>query len=125
MDTIATRVIDVCDRRADGNMSAFARAIGVTPAYISKLKNEPDRMPSDRTIADICRVFSVREEWLRNGAGNMEEPVSREEEISNLVGQALDGSNEFKLAVIRMICSRSDSELQTLEAALRNIYEQL
>lgn len=125
MDTIATRVIDVCDRRADGNMSAFARAIGVTPAYISKLKNEPDRMPSDRTIADICRVFSVREEWLRNGAGNMEEPVSREEEISNLVGQALDGSSEFKLAVIRMICSRSDSELQTLEAALRNIYEQL
>nr|DAI28596.1 MAG TPA: helix-turn-helix domain protein [Caudoviricetes sp.] len=125
MDTIATRVIDVCDRRADGNMSAFARAIGVTPAYISKLKNEPDRMPSDRTIADICRVFSVREEWLRNGTGNMEEPVSREEEISNLVGQALDGSNEFKLAVIRMICSRSDSELQALETALRNIYEQL
>lgn len=125
MDTIATRVIDVCDRRADGNMSAFARAIGVTPAYISKLKNEPDRMPSDRTIADICRVFSVREEWLRNGTGNMEEPVSREEEISNLVGQALDGSSEFKLAVIRMICSRTDSELQALEAALRNIYEQL
>jgi len=125
MDTIATRIIDVCEKRADGNMSAFARAIGVTPAYISKLKNEPDRMPSDRTIADICRVFSVREEWLRNGTGNMEEPVSREEEITHLVGQALDGSNEFKLAVIRMICSRSDSELQALEAALQNIYEQL
>ena len=104
--------------------SKAAELLNVSAAYISQLCSG-QRDPSDRTIADICRIFAVREEWLRSGTGNMEEPVSREEEISNLVGQALDGSSEFKLAVIRMICSRTDSELQALEAALRNIYEQL
>lgn len=102
----------------------FAKQLGLSRNYIWMIENG-QRVPPDRTISDICRVFSVREEWIRNGEGNMEEPVSREEEISNLVGKALDGSNEFKLAVIRMICSRSDSELQALEAALRNIYDQL
>lgn len=117
------RFLEVLQKRSCSKSKA-AELLNVSAAYISQLCSG-QRDPSDRTIADICRIFAVREEWLRNGTGNMEEPVSREEEISNLVGQALDGSNEFKLAVIRMICSRSDSELQALEAALRNIYEQL
>ena len=126
MNTIATRVIDVCDKCAGGNMSAFARAIGVTPAYISKLKNEPDRMPSDRTISDICRIFAIREEWLRTGNGEMQEPMTKEEEIAEMVGRTLSGGgSEFRQAVVKMICSRSESELQALEAALRNIYENL
>jgi hypothetical protein len=48
---------------------------------------------------------------------------SREEEIVELVGSALTGSSEFKKAVIRMICSRSDEELKALEAALMAVYE--
>ena len=46
-------------------------------------------------------------------------------EIAELVGQALNGSNEFKKAVIRMICSRTDSELKVLEDALRIVYESI
>lgn len=42
-----------------------------------------------------------------------------------MVGSALSGSNEFKRAVVQMICSRTDSELETLEAAIRAIYENL
>ena len=125
MDTIASRIIEVCAKCADGNMSAFAREIGVTPAYISKLKNEPDRMPSDRTISDICRIFSIREEWLRTGTGEMQPPMTKEEEIAQLVNGAINGSSEFKRAVIKMICSRTDSELEALEAALRSVYENL
>lgn len=72
METIATRIIDVCNDKTGGNMSKFAREIGVTPSYISKLKNDPTLIPSDRTICDICRVFQIREEWLRTGAGRMD-----------------------------------------------------
>ncbi len=104
--------------------SEFARKIKVAPASVTQMCSGRIN-PSPQTIEMICREFNVAETWLRYGTGDMAEPVSREEEITHLVGQALKGSNEFKLAVIRMICSRSDSELQALEAALRNIYEQL
>ena len=55
----------------------------------------------------------------------MKAAKSREEEISELVGAALNGSSDFKKAVIRMICSRTDKELEALEGALRNIYENI
>ena len=83
------------------------------------------REPSDRTISDICRVYGINETWLREGAGAMYVPKTREETIAELVGSALNGSSDFKKAVIQMICSRTDQELETLEAALRSIYESL
>lgn len=123
MTSLADRILKI--RTANElSQAAFAEQLNLSQNFIWMIE-KGQRDPSDRTISDICRIFSIREEWLRNGTGDMEKPVSREEEISNLVGQALDGSSEFKLAVIRMICSRSDSELQALESALRNIYEQL
>ena len=81
--------------------------------------------PSDRTISDICRIFAIREEWLRTGGGEMQPPMTKEEEIAQLVNGAINGSSEFKRAVIKMICSRTDSELEALEAALRSVYENL
>lgn len=105
--------------------SKAAELLNVSAAYISQLSSGV-REPSDRTISDICRIFSAREEWLRTGEGEMFEPKTREEEIAELVGRTLNGGgNEFRQAVVKMICSRSESELQALEAALRNIYENL
>jgi transposase-like protein len=82
-----------------------------------------ERVPSDRTISDICRIFDIQEDWLRYGLEPMRAAKSREEEIAELVGSALSGSSDFKKAVIRMICSRSDEELKALEAALMAVYE--
>lgn len=51
--------------------------------------------------------------------------MTREEEITQMVNGAINGSSEFKRAVIRMICSRTDGELEALEKALRSVYENL
>lgn len=39
---------------------------------------------TDRTIADICRVFNIREEWLREGVGDMkaDTPATVAEELA-------------------------------------------
>ena len=55
----------------------------------------------------------------------MQAAKSREEEIAELVGNALQGSSEFKKAVIKMICSRSDKELEVLHEALLAVYENI
>lgn len=63
MKTIAERIMEVVEEKG-GNKSDFARKINVTPAYISKLGKDPNCIPSDRTIADICREFNISELWL-------------------------------------------------------------
>ena len=49
---------------------AFAKAINVSRSYISYIECG-ERVPSDRTIADIARVCNVNEAWLRTGEGPM------------------------------------------------------
>lgn len=105
METIAERIIEVVNLNG-GNMSAFARRINVTPAYISKLKNDPTRIPSDRTILDICNEFGINEEWLRYGTGVRESNASRKEEIETLLGATLKGSKELREAVTQAVLSR-------------------
>jgi transcriptional regulator with XRE-family HTH domain len=124
MESINDRIIRLIDDECSGNKSAFARKVNITPAYAAQLyKNE--RTPSDRTISDICRIFSVNEDWLRYGIEPMRSAKSREEEIAEMVGAAFSGSADFKQAVIKMICSRTPDELQVLEKALADIYESI
>lgn len=124
MESINQRIVFLIDTECSRNKSAFARKINITPAYAAQLYNG-ERSPSDRTISDICRIFDIQEDWLRHGLEPMRAAKSREEEIAELVGSALSGSNDFKQAVIRMICTRTDEELKTLEAALQAVYESI
>ena len=48
----------------------FAERLKIDQSYVTQLTTGK-RKPSDRTISDICREFNVREEWLRNGCGEM------------------------------------------------------
>ena len=102
----------------------FSDKLGLSENFVWMIEKGA-RVPSDRTISDICRIFDIQEDWLRHGLEPMRAAKSKEEEIAELVGQALAGSSEFKKAVIRMICSRSDDELKSLEAALRAVYESI
>jgi len=110
-------------RRVKGlTQEQFAEKIGLSRNYVAMIEIG-QREPSDRTISDICRVFEISEDWLRYGLEPMKVVKTKEEEISEMVGTALDGSSEFKRSVVKMICSRSDKELEVLEAALRAIFD--
>lgn len=52
------------------SQEAFGKKLGVTGAGISKIESG-DRGITEQMILSICREFNVREEWLRNGSGNM------------------------------------------------------
>lgn len=102
----------------------FAIKLGLSENFVWMIE-KGNRVPSDRTIADICRIFDVQEDWLRHGLEPMRSTKSREEEIAELVGSTLEGNSDFKKAVIKMICSRTDKELEALEAALLALYENI
>lgn len=81
--------------------------------------------PSEILIENVCNKFDLSFDWLAYGLEPMRASKSKEEEISELVGSALSGSSEFKKAVIRMICTRTDAELKALEDALQAVYENI
>lgn len=124
MSEINNRIVLIIDSEFKGNKSAFARAINITPSYAAQLY-AGQRDPSDRTISDICRVCGIQEDWLRYGLEPKRTEKSEEEQIAELVGSALNGSSRLKKAVIKMICSKSDAELQALEDMLRQLYEDI
>ena len=50
----------------------FAEDLHVSSAFVSMLCSGKS-LPSDRTIADICRKYNVSETWLRTGEGEMKQ----------------------------------------------------
>ena len=52
------------------SQEAFGRKLGVTGAGISKIESG-DRSITEQMVLAVCREFNVREEWLRNGTGEM------------------------------------------------------
>ena len=52
------------------SQAKFAKAISISNGYIAGLELG-NRNVNDRLIKLICITFNVREEWLKNGQGNM------------------------------------------------------
>lgn len=82
MPTINDRIVELLDNLGL-KKSQFAEKLSVSQPYVSQLCSGV-RTPSDRTISDICREFSVRREWLETGEGPMRIPEPEEDlEIIN------------------------------------------
>ena len=72
MPTINSRIVELIDNFGIKKIQ-FAEKLGISTAYASQLCSGV-RTPSDRTIADICREFNVRREWLETGEAPMKLP---------------------------------------------------
>lgn len=87
--------------------TAFAKEINVSAAFVSQICSGAAK-PSDRTIADICRIFGVDRIWLETGVGEPFIETSPEEETQKALMQALGGSEESKARLIRAVANLPD-----------------
>lgn len=84
------------------------------------------RNPSDRTINDICREFSVNEHWLRTGEG---EPYIKgsEDELAELVGRLYKdkGSMRYKMSLelCRAMEKMTDEQLMAFAEFVKRLAE--
>ena len=88
MNEISKRIASVVDAKYNGNKSAFAREIKITPAYAAQLYSG-QRIPSERTIVDIARVCGVNQMWLRSGEGDMFQAITEDEELAAYLGDVM------------------------------------
>lgn len=83
-----------------------------------------ERVPSDRTIADICREFDVSEEWLRTGTGPMFVEKTRDEELAEFFGHVL-ARDDFKQRLLAALSRLDESEWAMLEQVARKLLDEL
>lgn len=95
----------------------FGERIHVKGNTITGYETGP-RNPPDATIANICREFNVREEWLRSGVGPMEPERSRQEEIMFLFGQVMQQDNPDHLAILERVLRLSPESIQFYKDAI-------
>lgn len=112
MSTIAERIIEIVEDKG-GNMSNFARKLNLTPSYISKFRNYPDSIPSDRTIHSICKEFSVNEEWLRTGTGTKYIPVERETEVAEIMAKMYhEPEDSYKYRFQKLVSEMDENQIK-------------
>ena len=120
METISMRIVQAIDALGI-NKSEFARKINVTPAYISKLSKKLESVPSDRTIADICREFGISETWLRTGEGEMFLPADADEELAKVLAEIKLSDDSIIKAIIKSYWRLDDAG----KAVIRQLVDDL
>ena len=77
MEEITERISQIIDSLYDGNNSAFANAIGWTPAnlsnYVGKSKTNK---PSVKLLVSIVKSLKIDANWLLTGEKQKQEPDS-------------------------------------------------
>lgn len=92
MNTIGERIAHLI-LQLGVSRSKFSEAIGISAAYVSQICGNV-RVPSDRTISDICRVFSVSEAWLRDGIGEMFVTRTMNQELAMMANALMSESDD-------------------------------
>lgn len=91
----------------------FADRLGLSENFVWQLE-KGDRIPSDRTVADICREFGVNRVWLETGVGEPFRQKDKREELKAVFSDVLSGRPSEKNAFIEAIAQLPDDVFPVL-----------
>ena len=119
MQTIANRLNLLID--ALGIRKAkLAEDLGITASSVSTMCSGKSN-PSSQTIAAICRIYHVNEQWLRTGEGEMFLPRTPSSDLGEIVGKAMGrDANAERQKMLDLINRLSDAEIVLLAQLLES-----
>ena len=103
----------------------FGKRLSLSQNYIWMIERG-DRTPSDRTLMDLCREFSVNEVWLREGVGPMFVERSRRDDLFDYARRILGGDlSDTEAAVLAVMAETTPEEWELFAAKVRAIVDGL
>ena len=103
------------DEKKKLSQQEFANSLGLSRNMIAQVEMGT-RILSDRSIKDICRIYNVNEEWLKNGTGEMYKPRSDNEIIAKFVNDVMESrSDDFRKRLINALSQLDEREWKVLE----------
>ena len=108
----------------DLTQKAFAERIGMKSNTIATY--EMGRaIPSDPAINNICKEFVVREQWLREGIGEMFQPVNKEDELEAFLKKlSQDDPKGFKRRLVTVMGRLTEEDWRGLEHLAHELAEE-
>lgn len=99
----------------------FSKKIELSRNFIAQVEIGT-KTPSNRTISDICKIFDVNEEWLRNGTGEMFVQKTKDEQISEMLGEIQKaGEDTFKHRLVSALANLDEDGWNSLEKLIDSI----
>lgn len=96
----------------------FAEKIGLSKNFVWMIE-KGDRIPSERTIKDICREFKVNYDWLVNGTGEMFQ--DDDSDAQAIVDSVMTGDNEFAKKILVQFAKLDESRWRQIEEILNEL----
>ena len=106
------------------SQAEMADRLSLSRNFISLIENG-NRVPSDRTITDICKEFGVNRVWLESGVGEPFQQLSRDEQIAEILSSAIVNNDSARDRVIRALCLIPDEMFDEAEKILMEIADKL
>lgn len=104
-------------------LEKFGEKIGLKKNSLSQIENGKNNL-TDQNILSICREYSVNEEWLVNGTGEMFSEVDREDQIMRWAASVLkEDSSSFQKRFVAMLSSLRDEDWLFLEEKARMLID--
>lgn len=118
------RRIKMIRKSAHMTQTEFGEKIGVKGNTITGYENGL-RSPSDAVVKAICREFNINETWLRTGEGEMHQPVTRDQAITDFMADILKGEPDFRAKLVSVLAHLTEDEWQMLERRARELMAEL
>lgn len=93
----------------------FSSKVNLSRNFIAQIESG-SKSPSERTVLDICREFSVNEDWLRTGQGDMFKPQTKNEELLSFVNDVIELEDDsFKKKLVNALTKLDTKDWEYLE----------
>jgi transcriptional regulator with XRE-family HTH domain len=99
----------------------FGKRLGVGKAAVSKMELGTYNV-TDPMIKLICREFTVNENWLRTGSGEMIKSIPEEDEVAAYVSELLEDNGENPLFTLIKEIMHTYNQLDNKSKTVLNDY---
>lgn len=117
--------ISLIRKEAGLTQEEFGEKVGGLSRNYIWMVEKGERVPSDRTILDICRIFNVSEKWLRTGEGEMFKPKSRNEELYEFIHKVENSEpGSIQAQLLTVMARLTDAQWEVLAQVAKEFVEE-
>ena len=106
--------IKLIRKKLELTQQEFADKLGIARNNIAGYET-CKRSPSDAVISLICTKFNINEEWLRTGEGEMFVQRTRNQTITDFLGDLIIDDNTFKKGLVEALAELDERDWESLE----------
>lgn len=108
-------------RKSKGlSQQAFADKLSLSMSIVEKYERGA-RVPPERTVADICRVFKVNPIWLNTGDGEMFVEQDKHDRISKWAAEVSIEENTDRRRIVEALTTLTEEQWALLADIAKKI----